>query len=314
MAFILTVLVGLTAVPSAEAAGGLGIFKRKSNPDAAARVKDLIKILQSDPDATKRRAAAEELRGLDPRTNPEILTALVSTLKKDPAPEVRSEAAESIGKIKLVSQTAGIELETVLQTEPDAKVRDAVKSALWQYHLNGFRTTLGAPADTQSQTPEPPLAGGPGGRSTGEAGFRPITNAVGKGVNYQTTTEPPLAKPKVKPAPAAPATTTSTSMARPPAVVAAPSSLPQPMPSTLAPDAAPGVPTVAVPPLPTTPSSQPVPNVQIPSTTPSVVPSTVPSVSVPSGIPSVVVPPIGTPAPTLPTAPVSPQSTEKPNF
>lgn len=247
LAVLFVGFVGVTSAPATAGDGplGLGLLKRKPKADPTAKAKQLIATLQSDPDEKKRRAAAEDLRDFDPRNNPDVIPALTSCLQKDPTAAVRIEAAISLGKLKPVSQPAGIAMETAFQADPDAKVREAVQAALWQYHLNGYRTPPTGAAFA-SQTPEPPLAGlkpgmpasrpGPKPTTPSESAFRPIANAVGKGVSYQPTVEPPLAKPKL--------------------TAPAPSELPAPKPAAevpvpttpLPPITVPSVPTVPVPP------------------------------------------------------------------
>ncbi len=285
-AAILTAALTLTA-PALAGDGilGLGLFKKRQKAaEPTSRGKQLVNTLQSDPDAKKRRQAAEDLRGLDPRNETDIVPALIGSLQQDPDPKVRAEAAESIGKLKPVYQPAGIAMETALATDPDPKVREAIKSALWQYHLSGYRTPpAGSPFAAQSAEPplaaarpQPPLARKPrpaAPRPAANAGFQPITNTVGKGVFYQPTPEPPLAKPRDT---------------RPAQEVKTPAVLPAPKPAAAVPepaekkaDPAPSVPTTTVP------------TVSVPSTTP-------PTPSVPSGVPTVGVPPLPTPPPGAP--------------
>ena len=259
VAAFLTVAAGLAlAAPPASAADlpNFGIFRKKPKPESAAKTKQLVTTLQSDPDEKKRVQAAEELRSVDPRNNPDVVPALIGALQKDPSPAVRTEAVESIGKMKPVSPSAAVAMETALQSDPDPKVRDAVKAALWQYHLNGYRSPpTGGSLATQTaeppfSQPRPALTGNPRpGTGAPDTQFRPITNAVGKGVFYQPTAEPPIARPKP---PAAP-------KAGPQVVVPpTPSILPPPLPATSVPEptakpATPAVPTGAPMPLPTIP-------------------------------------------------------------
>jgi hypothetical protein len=292
-AAVLTAALILAAPASAgDGILGFGLFKKRSKPpDPTAKVKQLVGTLQSDPDEKKRKQAAEELRGIDPRNNGDIVTALVGSLQRDPSPAVRAEAAESLGKMKPVYQPAGIALETALGSDPDAKVREAVRSALWQYHLNGYRTPAGDPFATQ--TAEPPLArpqpppappttrtaASPPRPAAGD-GFRPITNSVGKGVFYQPTPEPPLAKPKSAP-PSRPTDGAKDSAVLPP---------PQPAPSVPDPAAKPTPPATPAP-TPTPPPTG-VPTVSVPPTLPAPAPST-PEPS--GGVPTVTVPPLPPP-------------------
>ncbi|HET6576408.1 MAG TPA: HEAT repeat domain-containing protein [Fimbriiglobus sp.] len=261
-AAILTAALTLTAsAPAGDGILGLGLFKKRSkSPEPATQAKQLVATLQGDPDEKKRRQAAEQLRGLDPRKDGDIVPALIGTLQRDPSPAVRAEAAESIGKLRPIYQPAGIAMESALASDPDPKVRDAVKAALWQYHLNGYRTApAGNPYATQTAEPplavrrlQPPLARAPqqrpAPRPAADAGFRPITNTVGKPVFYQPTPEPPLARPR--------------GASRPRDEAKGPAVLPAPKPAAAVPDPAekpstPTVPTVSVPPLPTPPPGAP---------------------------------------------------------
>jgi hypothetical protein len=210
---VLALCVAGLLAPAAPAVDlGLGIFKRKPKTDTADRVKQLVATLQSDPDEKKRSAAVEELRGLDPRQHADVVPALVGSLQRDPAPAVRAEAAEALGKIKPVTQPVALALEAVQANDPTPAVREAAKSALFQYHLNGYRSANPAPTGT-AQSNEPPFAAprpvlktvpsNPVPVGT-ETGFKPIANGVGKGVFATQTAEPPLAKPKGEPRPATP--------------------------------------------------------------------------------------------------------------
>ncbi len=256
-AAFLALAATLTLAPDAGAIDfGLGLFKRRQQAQKAeqpSKVKQLVATLQSDMDERKRRGAAEELRDFDPRNAPEVVPALIGSLQKDPSPAVRIVAVESLGKLKPVSQQAGIAMETALQSDPDEKVREAVKASLWQYHLNGYRPPTNSPF--AAQTSEPPLAPKP------TSGFRPITNTVGKAANYPQTAEPPLAKPK-PPAPKS---------SEPPKKSAEP---PRPLPKTTLPQPMPSAPTI--PP----PSSTPPP---APATTPGTLPPlpTIPTIPTP---------------------------------
>ena len=298
IALIVGVLASDRPAPAIDL--GLGILnKRKAKADPPSRAKVLLETLRTDPDEFKRKAAATELRGLDPRNTPDLIAGLVSSLQRDPSPTVRIEAAESIGVMKPISQPAGLAMEAAMTSDPDPKVRDAVKSALWQYHLNGYRTPpSGSPLATQ--TTEPPIAPKTTNAVTvakptlpkfGEPGFRPISNTVGKGVLVQATPEPPLAKPKPSPVapPRGPALLpTPMPSIKPEITLPAPSNLiPTPMPTTPMPSTpTSNVPTVGVPPLPTAPE---LPTTAVPLPSIPVIP--IPTIPVPQ-----------TNAPTVPAA------------
>jgi hypothetical protein len=147
------VLLGAALVVPTSTAGP-GILKgKKTDP---ARVPALIEALKSDTDERKRKAAADELGRADARLMPEVMTALVTALQKDPAAVVRAEAADSIGQLP-VSPLAGMELEAAASGDSSPLVRLAAKKALWEYHLNGYRSPKGADGIT-AQTIEPPIA------------------------------------------------------------------------------------------------------------------------------------------------------------
>ena len=183
--------------------------RRQAKADPAARAKQLIGTLQADPDADKRKAAAEELRNLDARTFPDIVTALTGALQSDPSVAVRAAAVESLGRIKPVIQSAGLLMEAALVSDPDVKVRESLRSALWLYHLNGYRTAAGTPLT--SQTPEPRLAPvtvrtAKQSESAADTNvvFRPITTAVGNPIVFTPTSEPTLAVRRPAPRPQPP--------------------------------------------------------------------------------------------------------------
>ena len=154
--FALPVLAALVAAAPADAGG---FFTRKGKSDA--RVRQLADALRTDPDEKNRRAAVAELREADPRTQGDVIPALVGTLQRDPAEAVRADAAEALGSFKLVFPLAGVALEAAAESDPAPAVRDAAQQALWEYHLVGYRSTKGADG-IAGQTPEPPLAK-PGG-------------------------------------------------------------------------------------------------------------------------------------------------------
>jgi hypothetical protein len=155
--FFLTVLAAALAAP---VWAGPGLFKKKIDP---ARAEALIATLRSDPDEKKRRAAADELGGADSRLTPEVATALVAALRKDASPSVRAEAAESLGQLGQVFPVAGQALEAAASGDRSTLVRLAAKRTLWEYHLNGYRSTKGADGFA-TQTEEPPIASPAGPR------------------------------------------------------------------------------------------------------------------------------------------------------
>ena len=268
IAAVLTATLAISTVQQASAIDlGFGLFKRKpqaaapsnSKSDNSQKFKQLVATLQSDPDIDRRKLAAEALRAQDPRNNPDVITTLVSTLQNDPNSGVRAIAAESIGAIKSVYPTAGAALENSEKSDPDANVRTVAKAALWQYHLNGYKTPTSTTASLPSQTGEPPLAMRkpvappivPVKPAPTDVSFRPITQGMGKGVVYQPTTEPPLAKPKAPPE-------TVPDVKPPMPMIDAPPipTTPLPLPS--------GIPLVTIPDVPKVPTGDGVPTVSPP--------------------------------------------------
>lgn len=192
----------------------LGIFRKKKDEapagekEQAAKVKTLLDTLKNDLDEKKRLAAVEDLSGYDTRTHVDVLPGLLASLKADPSAAVRSAAAEAIGGLKPVVQTAGVALEQTNSSDPSDAVRKAAQAALWQYHLNGYRSAGAAPS--QPQTAEPPLAKGKPKVAVAPPVPTPVKPPVKppvvatpvslpkqQGGVYPQTAEPPLAKPKV---------------------------------------------------------------------------------------------------------------------
>ncbi len=116
---LVLISVGLLAVP---APAGI-LFGKKTKPNPAERVPELIVIVKTDKDESKRASAAEELRQYDPKAFAEIVPVLIDVLLSDPKPGVRSEAAESLGNLRPVSQEAGWALEQARDKDASWRVR-----------------------------------------------------------------------------------------------------------------------------------------------------------------------------------------------
>jgi hypothetical protein len=155
--FLLTlVLLPSLAAPSF---GGIIFGGKKGAKPPAERVPELISIALTNGDENKRSEAVEELRQYDLGQFPQILPALVEVLTNDKKPAVRAEAAQSLGKIRPVSQQAGQALEQALSKDTSMRVRLQARTSLLQYHWAGYRSD-GKPASMPAppQTKEPPLA------------------------------------------------------------------------------------------------------------------------------------------------------------
>jgi hypothetical protein len=164
------------------------IFGRKTKPNPAERVPELIITVKTDKDESKRASAAEELRQYDAATHPDIVPVLIDVLMNDAKPSVRAEAADSLGKIRPISQEAGWALEQALAKDGSARVRMQARYALMVYRWNGYHSppkgtepTIVPPKDQPPPLPPPALKG------TGPTTVRP--RPAGE------TPPPPLARP-----------------------------------------------------------------------------------------------------------------------
>jgi hypothetical protein len=151
-------LVPLVLLPALANPSYAGIFfgKKKKNPTPGERVPELLAQIKSDGDESKRAAAAQELRQYDPAQFPMIVPVLVDVLLTDKKPVVRAEAAQSLGKIRPISQQAGMALEQALSNDSSMRVRLQARSSLLQYHWSGYHNAR--KDDLVPQTKEPPLA------------------------------------------------------------------------------------------------------------------------------------------------------------
>jgi hypothetical protein len=189
--FILVAVLGIGLASAASA--GIIFNRHKPSPQ---RCQELIGILQSDQDESKRASAAGELGEYDLKNNPEIVPVLLAALR-DPSAGVRLHTVESLGKFRPVSSEIGIALEDTLAHDSSTRVRLQTRTILWQYHLAGYRS----PKDGA-------VGGNPGNGPSvnpGNVGATPVTPPG----PMRTNQEPPLADPdpvptRVAPAPAPP--------------------------------------------------------------------------------------------------------------
>ena len=129
------------------------IFGRHAKPDPAQRVPELIVVVKTERNENHRESAAKELREYDPVANPDIVPVLVDVLEHDTAAGVRVEAAQSLGKLRPVSQAAGWALEGALK-DSSIRVRLQARGSLMSYRLSGYRSD---PQVAQTPTPAPPV-------------------------------------------------------------------------------------------------------------------------------------------------------------
>ena len=217
-------LVPLVLLPTLAGPSYAGIFfgKKNKKPTPAERVPELLSQVKTDGDESKRTAAAQELRQYDPGQFPMIVPVLIDVLHNDSKPGVRAEAAQSLGKMRPISQQAGMALDQALANDSSMRVRLQARSSLLQYHWSGYRSVR--KDELVPQTKEPPLADekappiintttlspsnerfvprqADGSRSM--SGYRPAPPAPFPLTPQQPTVkEPPLAPPPTTPIPA----------------------------------------------------------------------------------------------------------------
>ena len=186
-AFVLVPLV-LACLYTPARAGIL--FNRSTKKTPTEQVTDLVKTLRTDADEKHRAAAAEDLSKFDAKAYPVGATALIDAVMKDNSSAVRFEATQALGKVRPISTQSAYALEYALTNDSSTRVRMAAKSALWQYHVAGYRGT--APA--APQTKEPSLAAAPRPAAPTTAARQPT-----RPVAPRQTNEPPLAAAKGTP-------------------------------------------------------------------------------------------------------------------
>jgi hypothetical protein len=135
---------------------------KKSKTPPAQRVAELITTLKADKDSSKRASAAEELRQFDAKEFPDIVPALIDALQNDSGASVRVEAATGLGRLRPISNPAGLALEKAVANDPNLRVKLQAKASLTFYQLSGYhspKTTDGQtnPQIAKPRTDEPPL-------------------------------------------------------------------------------------------------------------------------------------------------------------
>jgi hypothetical protein len=247
-------LIGFCVAEGASA----GIFFKRKQPSPT-RLQELIGILKTDANESKRAEAAAELGGYDGKAHPEIVPVLTEALMRDPSANVHLQAVEALGKIRPVSQEAGQALEFALANDSSTRVRLQARATLLQYRLAGYRSAAG---EGPKLVPPPP---------------QPLTNR-----------EPPLADSapeRVTPpafAPSPPPPTFVPWNPPPPPVLVAPQPASRyvPLPGGVRPMAPPVQPAPVVVPMPTAePALAPVP--APPAAQPTLVPAQPPALEAP---------------------------------
>jgi HEAT repeats len=213
-------------------AGLFSFGKPKGNP--AERVAQLIVTVKTDSDESKREHATREMRDFDPQTNPDLINVLVDVLQNDAKASVRAEAAQSLGKLRPISQTVGWALEEATK-DSSLRVRLQARSALMSYRISGYRSE-----PKVTETPAPKTAAAPA-----KTGFWPFSS-IKSAASSQPLTPAHAVTTETAPPPLA---ESESSVTQPPAAAhgparpkVAPSTPPGPQKPPAQPDAGPDLP------------------------------------------------------------------------
>jgi hypothetical protein len=133
-------LLVLTAMLLAGPARAGILFKKKPKVDPVQRVPELIGIVKSSPDESKRSEAAEELRKYDSQQFPEMIPTLLDVLQTDAKPSVRLSAMSTLMKYRPVSQEIGQAIEQALAKDASMRVRLQARKSLLEYHWAGYHS------------------------------------------------------------------------------------------------------------------------------------------------------------------------------
>lgn len=226
--FLALGFVGMLAGP---ALAGI-FFGKNTKPNPAERVSQLLVTLRTDADENKRTNAAKGLSEFDAKAFPQMVPLLIDALKHEQKVGVRVEVVQTLGKLRPISQEAGMAIEAALG-DPSWRVRWQARQSLLGYRISGYRSP---PKPEEVSSPAP-------SGSKQNANPVPSTPAVKRGLfstapkNGPTlvpneTPPPPLADPK-------PATPQSGPLPRTspiPVPVPRPNQQPPPAPSEEGPD------------------------------------------------------------------------------
>ena len=151
----------LVTALAAPASAGI-IFGKKPKVVPEKRVPELLLIVKNDGDENKRYDAVEELREYDAKQFPEIVPVLIDVLTNDKKPAVRSEAAQTLSKLRPPSKVVADALEQARDKDPSFRVRTQARHSLLSYHW--VEWWYGDPSKVKKEgtlaptTKEPPLA------------------------------------------------------------------------------------------------------------------------------------------------------------
>ena len=161
-----TILVPMLALAlAAPVSAGIIFGKKPPKPPPEKRVPELLSIIKNDGDENKRAEAAEELRQYDPAQFPMIVPTLIDVLLSDKKPGVRTEAAQSLGKLgkaKPVSDQVKLALEYARDKDSSMRVRMQARSSLLGISFGGWSSSSPSKLKPEGPVPpttkEPPLA------------------------------------------------------------------------------------------------------------------------------------------------------------
>jgi hypothetical protein len=135
--FVLLLLLLASGPAHAQLLGG--IWKRQQRPEPTEKVPELIQDLKGADRARSRTTAADELRQYDANQFPEAVRALIHSLENDANPTVRAEAAQSLSRMRPVTQAAGQAVERAASKDPVLRVRWVAWYALKSLQLAGYK-------------------------------------------------------------------------------------------------------------------------------------------------------------------------------
>lgn len=110
-------------------------------------VPQMLGVLQESPYPAQREWAAMNLAAIDLQACPDVLQALLTAARKDPAATVRAGCVQCVARQNLTSQPVLTTLHA-LTTDPDPRVRTDAEQAL--IHLTGSHSSVPRPVQPVS--------------------------------------------------------------------------------------------------------------------------------------------------------------------
>ncbi len=177
---------------STTASAGL-IFNRrpKQQDNSKEQAQDPISVLRHDTDEHHRLSAVQNLSHADLKQNPQAAFALIDVLLKDTSPNVRTAAADVLGKLHPMAVHIGMALEQASSSDSSSAVRNAAGASLAAYVHAGYHLSAEGAPPLAPPAP-PPMA--PASPSTSKqhqaSNFKPVSRPK----LPPQTDEPPMAK------------------------------------------------------------------------------------------------------------------------